>query len=68
MKPVQDARLEVLTVVNIIIMIMVYQTRSLTALNTVKLHTEALQKSMRNKYTTAKTILFKMEQTTGPMS
>jgi hypothetical protein len=50
MKIVQDARLEVLTVVNIIIMIIVYQTRSLTALNTAKLHTEALQKSEEQIY------------------
>ena len=50
MKIVQDARLEVLTVVNIIIMIIVYQTRSLTALKTAKLHTEALQKSEEQIY------------------
>jgi hypothetical protein len=66
-KDCSDARFEVLTVLNIIIMIMVYQTRPLTTLHTVKLHTEVLQKSMRNKQTMAKTILFKMEWTTGTM-
>jgi hypothetical protein len=66
-KDCSDARFEVLTVLYIIIMIMVYQTQSLTTLHTVKLHTEVLQKSMRNKHTMAKTILFKTEQTTGTM-